>query len=247
MPLSPLPADIKLRHETQVDNPIDWRYKRETLSDHIAFGAAKFLRFFADKFFRERYGHRAVILETVAAVPGMVGAVFNHLRSLRGLKTDNGRIRLLMDEAENERMHLMTFLEVSKPTAIDRCLITTSQVAFVGFYSLAYAFNKKAAHRFVGLIEEEAVKSYTDYLAAVDSGKIENGPAPEIAKKYWNLPDDARLRDVIIVVRNDEAEHRDVNHRLASELQEKEAAREAAARAKRQATLARLTPPFLKR
>lgn len=246
MPLSPLPADIKLRHETQVDNPIDWRYERKTFSDHIAFGMAKFLRFFADKFFKDRYGHRAVILETVAAVPGMVGAAFNHLRSLRGLKTDNGRIRLLMDEAENERMHLMTFLEVSKPTRLDRCLIAGSQVAFVGFYSMTYMFNKRAAHRFVGLIEEEAVKSYTDYLAAVDSGKIANGPAPEIAKKYWNLPDDARLRDVIIVVRNDEAEHRDVNHRLATELDEKRAALKQQKREKRQAFVARLKPPFMR-
>jgi len=33
----------------------------------------KFLRLFADTFFAKRYGHRAVVLETVAAVPGMSG------------------------------------------------------------------------------------------------------------------------------------------------------------------------------
>jgi ubiquinol oxidase len=247
MTSSPLPSDIKLRRETMVEHPLEWHYKRESFSDHVAYAAAKFLRFFADAFFKERYGHRAVILETVAAVPGMVGAAFNHLHSLRGLKGDNGRIRLLLDEAENERMHLMTFLEISKPTRLDRYLITTSQFAFVGFYSLAYLFNKKAAHRFVGLIEEEAVKSYTSYLEAVDAGKIANVPAPEMAKTYWNLPQDARLRDVIIAVRNDEAEHRDVNHRLSSALEEKQALRQKAAAEKRQAFFKKMTPPFLQK
>jgi ubiquinol oxidase len=52
-------------------------------SDRIAFGFTKALRWCADTFFAERYGHRAVVLETVAAVPGMVGATINHLHSLR--------------------------------------------------------------------------------------------------------------------------------------------------------------------
>src|SRR5690606_26485260 len=79
------------------------------VSDRVAFGFVKALRFFADTFFAKRYGHRAVVLETVAAVPGMVGATLNHLKALRRMKDDNGWIRTLMDEAENERMHLMTF------------------------------------------------------------------------------------------------------------------------------------------
>jgi len=45
------------------------------LRDRIAFAFVKFLRFFADLFFRKRYGHRAVVLETVAAVPGMVAGL----------------------------------------------------------------------------------------------------------------------------------------------------------------------------
>ena len=44
------------------------------LSDRIAYGFTKMLRFCADTFFAKRYGHRAIVLETVAAVPGMVGA-----------------------------------------------------------------------------------------------------------------------------------------------------------------------------
>nr|WP_264673256.1 alternative oxidase [Marinobacter sp. ELB17] len=73
----------------------------------------------------------------------------------------------------------------------------------------------RTAHRLVGYFEEAAVYSYGEYLAEVDSGRLENVPAPQIAIDYWKLPADATLRDVIIVVRMDEAGHRDVNHRFA--------------------------------
>ena len=74
----------------------------------------------ADTFFAKRYGHRAVVLETVAAVPGMVGATINHLDCLRRMCDDKGWIKTLMDEAENERMHLMTFIEIAQPTLFER-------------------------------------------------------------------------------------------------------------------------------
>jgi len=70
----------------------------------------------------------------------------------------------------------------------------------------------------VGYFEEEAVISYTHYLKEIDEGRSANVSAPEIAKRYWKLPDNATLRDVVLVVRADEAHHRDVNHGFASEL-----------------------------
>jgi ubiquinol oxidase len=70
----------------------------------------------------------------------------------------------------------------------------------------------------VGYFEEEAVISYTEYLAGVDSGKYENIPAPKIAIDYWKLAPTARLREVIIAVRDDEANHRDINHAFAQSL-----------------------------
>ena len=60
--------------------------------------------------------------------------------------------------------------------------------------------------------------SYTLYLKEIDEGRSKNVPAPEIARRYWRLPDDATLRDVVLVVRADEAHHRDVNHGFANEL-----------------------------
>jgi ubiquinol oxidase len=188
------------------------------LSDRVAFGFTKLLRFCADTFFAKRYGHRAVVLETVAAVPGMVGATINHLNCLRRMCDDRGWIRTLMDEAENERMHLMTFIEISKPTLFERFVIIAVQwVFYVAFFAL-YLVSARTAHRVVGYFEEEAVISYTHYLAEIDEGRSANVPAPEIAKRYWGLPDDAMLRDVVLVVRADEAHHRDVNHGFADEL-----------------------------
>lgn len=188
------------------------------LSDRIAFGFTKALRFCADTFFAARYGHRAIVLETVAAVPGMVGATVNHLKCLRRMCEDRGWIRTLMEEAENERMHLMTFIEVAQPTLFERLIILAVQwVFYVAFFAL-YLVSAKTAHRVVGYFEEEAVISYTHYLKELDEGRSPNVPAPAIARHYWQLPEEATLRDVVLVVRADEAHHRDVNHGFASEL-----------------------------
>jgi len=188
------------------------------ISDRIAFGFTKALRFCADTFFAKRYGHRAIVLETVAAVPGMVGATINHLKCLRRMCDDKGWIRTLMDEAENERMHLMTFIEIARPTLFERLVILAVQwVFYLGFFAL-YLVSSKTAHRIVGYFEEEAVLSYTHYLKEIDEGRSPNVPAPEIAKRYWGLPEGSTLRDVVLVVRADEAHHRDVNHGFANEL-----------------------------
>jgi len=197
------------------------------MSDKIAFSFVKLLRFFADAFFAKRYGHRAVVLETVAAVPGMVGGLWQHLRALRRMRDDEGWIRTLLDEAENERMHLMTFIEIAQPNWFERGLIIAVQLVFYNFYFWLYLFAPRTAHRVVGYFEEEAVISYTAYLAEVDAGRQPNLAAPKIAIDYWQLPANATLRDVIIAVRADEAEHRDVNHGMVDALDERrEGARE---------------------
>jgi ubiquinol oxidase len=188
------------------------------IRDRIAFAFVKVLRFFADLFFRKRYWHRAVVLETVAAVPGMVAGLLQHLRSIRRMRDDQGWIKELLDEAENERMHLMTFIKVAEPSFFERLLIMVAQAIFYNFYFFLYLFAPKTAHRVIGYFEEEAVISYTHYLAEIDQGRLENGPAPDIAIEYWNLPKNATLRDVIIKVREDEAGHRDRNHYFADAL-----------------------------
>lgn len=187
-------------------------------SDRFALGFTKLLRFSADTFFAKRYGHRAIVLETVAAVPGMVGAMFTHLKCLRWMRDDQGWIRTLMEEAENERMHLMTFIEIAKPTWFERTVILLVQGVFLVGFLILYLVSAKTAHRVVGYFEEEAVTSYTLYLQEIAEGRSPNVPAAAIARHYWKMADDATLRDVVLVVRDDEAHHRDVNHGFASTL-----------------------------
>ena len=191
-------------------------HKPQNLSDKVAFAFTKFLRFLADTFFKKKYGHRAVVLETVAAVPGMVAGMLLHLKSLRKMQDDKGWIKILLDEAANERMHLMTFIKIAQPTFLERIIIMIAQFIFILMYLLIYLISQKTAHRIVGYFEEEAVISYTEYLKEIDEGKIENIKAPEIAINYWNLPLNSKLRDVIKVIRDDEAGHRDMNHTFAN-------------------------------
>ena len=193
-------------------------YKPLNLSDRVALLFTKSMRFFADTFFQKRYGHRAVVLETVAGVPGMVAGMWTHLTSLRKMQTGYGpKIRTLLSEAENERMHLMTFIEIAKPNAFERFLFLIAQAIFWNLFFIVYVLFPRTAHRIVGYFEEEAVYSYTEYLREIDAGKIPNTIAPKIAIDYWNLSKDATLRDVVIAVREDEANHRDINHGFANE------------------------------
>jgi len=207
-PRAPLPDNL----------PLDVHHASRDWSDRIALGITRGLRFLADTFFAKRYGNRAIVLETVAAVPGMVGAALIHLRCLRWMRDDEGWIRTLMDEAENERMHLMTFIEIARPNWFERALVLVAQAGFFAFFLLLYVLSARTAHRLVGYFEEQAVVSYTQYLEQIDKGRIENVLAPQIAIDYWRLPANARLRDVVIAVRADEAEHRDVNHGFAEQL-----------------------------
>ena len=188
------------------------------IHDRLALRTVKFMRVFADAFFTKRYGHRAVVLETVAAVPGMVGGLLQHLKAIRHIREDQGFIRELLDEAENERMHLMTFIKIAEPSRFERILIMLGQAVFYNFYFFLYLFAPRSAHRMVAYLEEEAVISYTQYLESIDSGAIENIPAPQVAIDYWSLSKDATLRDVVIAVRADEAGHRDRNHEMADQM-----------------------------
>jgi len=193
--------------------------KPKNFSDFFALSMTKFFRFIADTFFAKRYGHRAVVLETIAGVPGMVAGMLIHLRSLRSMKTGYGpQIREMLAEAENERMHLMFFIEIAKPNAFERLLVISAQAIFMTFYLFMYIFFPKTSHRMIGYFEDEAVKSYTEYLELVKSGVVMNINAPKIAIDYYGLPKNARLSDLIRSVRADEMHHAEVNHNYADNL-----------------------------
>jgi ubiquinol oxidase len=77
---------------------------------------------------------RCLFLETVAGVPGFAAAMIRHLHSLRRMQRDHGWIHTLLEEAENERMHLMTFLQLRKPGPIFRAAVIVAQWTFTAFF-----------------------------------------------------------------------------------------------------------------
>ena len=195
------------------------KLNKQNISDAFALSMTKFFRIIADTFFAKRYGHRAVVLETLAGVPGMVAGVWMHFKSLRVMKAGYGeQIREMLAEAENERMHLMFFIEIAKPNYFERFIVLFSQVIFGLFYLFMYIFFTRTAHRMIGYFEDEAVKSYTEYLELVESGKVENIQAPKLAINYYKLGTDAKLSDLIRCVRADEEHHSETNHNYADNL-----------------------------
>jgi len=199
----------------------------EDFVDRLAFSGVKLCRWSFDTFSGFRFGElteskvisRICFLETVAAVPGMTAGMLRHLRSLRRMDRDHGWIHTLLEEAENERMHLLTFVKLKKPSYAFRTAVVATQGIFMNLFFVAYIASPRFCHRFVGYLEEEAVKTYTDIIHEIDNGKLKHWqtqPAPQIAIDYWHLRPDASMRDLMLAVRMDEANHRDVNHTFAS-------------------------------
>ncbi|KAJ2471229.1 inducible alternative oxidase 2, partial [Coemansia sp. RSA 2131] len=183
--------------------------------------AVKIARKPTDIFFRNKYIHRSVMLKVVAAVPEMVSGLIRHIKSLQGMRHDGGWMGHLLHEAENERIHLMTWMEVSKPVLWERALIATVHTGSFAVFPLLYMVSPRTAHRVVGYLEEEAVTSYTHFIGKIDAGRIENVKAPDIAVAYWNLDPESTLRDVVLAVRADEALHRDTNHHFSDRIRAK--------------------------
>jgi hypothetical protein len=163
---------------------------------------------------------RFIFLETVAGVPGMVAGMLRHLRSLRSMKRDNGWIETMLEDAYNERMHLLTFLQMAEPGMFMKLMILGAQGVFCNGFFVAYLLSPKTCHRFVGYLEEEATKTYTFAIEDLESGKLpgwQNLEAPEIAVKYWNMPEGHRsMRDLLYYIRADEAKHREIHHTLGN-------------------------------
>lgn len=186
------------------------------MKDFFARSMTSFFKWTADTFFAKRYGHRAVVLETVAAVPAMVAGMMLHLKSLRRLRPGyDPYINQMLEEAKNERMHLMFFLEIAQPNVLERFLITAAQFIFWHFYLLLYICSSKTAHRMVAYFEQEAVNSYSEYLNLVESGQVENVPCPLSARNYYGLGPKATLATMILYVRADEQRHADANMKLS--------------------------------
>jgi ubiquinol oxidase len=130
------------------------------------------------------------------------------------------RIESLLEEAYNERMHLLTFLKMAEPGRFMKFMVLAAQGVFSNAFFLAYLVSPRTCHRFVGFLEEEAVMTYTHCIHDIEAGRLPTWSkldAPEIAIRYWNMPEGHRkMRDLLLYVRADEAKHREVNHTLGN-------------------------------
>lgn len=191
----------------------------DTVSDRVAYNLAIFVSWtVGNSFFQRRYGERAIILETVTAVPPMVVATLLHLKCLRGMLDDKGWVRTFMDEAENQRAHLMAFVELTRPNSWERFLIALAQGVFYNAYFLLYLISAQTAHRLAAYFAEQAVQGYSQYLAQIVSDARGAEAAPSMAIAYWGLTPNAEVRDMILAMLEDEAIHRDLHHAFADAL-----------------------------
>ena len=165
---------------------------------------------------------RLIILESFAGVPGFVAAGFRHFYSLRTLKRDHGAIYTFLEEAENERMHLLVCLKMFEASPITRALCVAAQFGMTPFLALTYAVHPGSMHRFVGYLEETAVETYTNLVEKTTTpgtklhDEWQGLSAPGIAKAYWKLDRDAKWVDCLQHMLADESHHRDVNHTFAT-------------------------------
>lgn len=167
----------------------------------------------------EKWLTRIIVLESVAGIPGAIAGFIRHLHAMRLFRRDMAFIDTLYDEAFNERMHLLTFLKMAKPSLFTRCLLWVGQGIFANLFFVTYLVSPKTCHRFVGYLEEEAVNTYSRCIKDMELGlcpELEHHPVPQIAKDYWHLNDDATMYELIQYVRADEAKHREVNHTFAN-------------------------------
>eukprot|EP00122_Pirum_gemmata_P016659 Pgem_evm1s15581 len=191
-------------------------FEPQTMSDSVAASLMYSLETLMHLFFRDKYDHHAVTLETLAAIPGFVASSVRHLRSLRTMEVDNEWIVPLQEEAENERMHLMIWMAVTNPSWLERQFVVLAQGVYLSGYTMLYFCAPKVAHRMVGYLEEAAFSAYTEYYEALDKGEIPNRPCPVVGQRYYKLPKEATLKDLVLRIRADECMHRDFNHELSN-------------------------------
>lgn len=207
-----------------------WQHKPLTFSDRVMHGVMWGLY----KTFNNMTGYKAqntpvkavewrlIVLESFAGVPGFMAAMFRHFRSLRTLKRDHGWIHTLLEEAENERMHLLVCMKMFKANSVTRLLVMAAQVFMTPWLAAIYVVKPGAVHRFVGYLEETACLTYANIIHQVETPGTplheawSQLPAPDIAKRYWKLSPDAMWVDALKCMFADECNHRDVNHTFAT-------------------------------
>jgi len=164
------------------------------------------------------YLKRMICIEAMSAIPGMIGGMIRHINSLALMRVDNGWIHHMLQQSENERQHLFTFLDLQKPGILARAGLLAAQAIMIMLYSVLYFCSPKTGHRMIGYLREESIKVYSNCIKDLDEGKLvkwKDMKSPGPAAEYWALGENAKFRDVLACIRADEVMHREINHHFA--------------------------------
>lgn len=117
-------------------------------------------------------------------------------------------------------MHLLTFLSMAEPGWFMKIMVLGAQGVFFNAFFISYLVCPRICHRFVGYIEEEAVRTYTFAIQDIEKGRLPEWhdlEAPELTIRYWKMPEGHRkMIDLLLYIRADEAKHCEVNHTFAN-------------------------------
>lgn len=164
----------------------------------------------------ERLEAKALVLETLAAIPAIVIGAIRALRAQRR-RTDDALVRDCATEADNEHAHMLAFAAITELTWVDRLVVVMGQPVLAAAFALLHTVSERAAHRLCGHFEEEAMRTYAHHRAAVAAGR----PDPVLgafACERWSLPMGSRLSALLPILEQEESEHGRRHHEVADAL-----------------------------
>lgn len=138
--------------------------------------------------------NKTIMLETLAMTPLFAASIVRYWRSLGGLRQDKGWVHALLDDSENERMHLTNWMMVKRPNLMMRAFVLAQQAFYVPMFMFGYTFTPKMAYRAIGYIEEVGLTHYRLLLREIErEGSPVHSwnfiPAPQVSREYWNMGD----------------------------------------------------------
>jgi len=216
-------AEIQKRFETRFDHvaPEGWMDKATYWILRGVYSAFNFMtRFDKNDPSPSSMKFRLILLESVAGVPPFIMGGYRHFRSLRNMSYDGGRIFTHMEEAENERMHLIICMQLFEAAWYTKAAVVVAQILITPFCWFFCLLNPRYLNRFVGYLEELACETYGTVLEHISNPEKQlhvwnEMKAPPVAIQYYDLEEGATWPDTLKRIYADETMHRDVNHTFA--------------------------------
>eukprot|EP00644_Phytophthora_capsici_P012399 jgi/Phyca11/552080/estExt2_Genewise1Plus.C_PHYCAscaffold_460130 len=148
--------------------------------------------------------NRCLYIETFARASEMVMGIAHHLRSQRSLKLDDMWLK-----AENERVQIFTSMKQRGLSS--QVAMVAAQSVFLPVFFLTYMISPKTCQHFIAFVDEEAVNTYTYLLEDMEHGHLNEWctmTAPLVGRRHFDLPDDAKVYDMIKCIRAEKASHK---------------------------------------